>query len=150
ILIISFQRISYYTAESTKKSFKDAYDEHRKLLEGSGNRLLEEYKSGPKEDKNSAKLLKNIGTEIEVLARKEEYTEINRILSFGYLIKAKAVVQTERELIREKFNENAIKIWDDVSNGIKYEDVVFKFGDKLPSAKGYIYFQMLSRYHQLL
>lgn len=129
IFILSFQKITDYKVKSLTDLSSLKFDLYGELIENAGNRLLDDYEDGSRESKDSAKLLKDIGTEIRIAAKKEDYTEWKRLNSFGNLIRSKASAQRFGGLREESFRIRAMKIWDEVSGGINYVDVDFKFGD---------------------
>jgi ABC-type transport system involved in multi-copper enzyme maturation permease subunit len=138
IFILSFQKVVDYNEKSLTdiNSPEATFDLRGKLIENSGNRLLEDYKDGPEKSKNSAKFLTNVGTQIRIAAAEENYDEWKRLLSFGNLVRSKAAVQKFGGLREESFRIRSMKIWKEVSNGVDYGEVDFKHGDPL-ALRGY-------------
>lgn len=143
IFILSFQKIADYNVKSLTDSSVLSFDQYGDLMEMKGDNLIWPYEDGPwklmdesGKSRDSAKLLINIGTEMRVAAKEENYTEWKRLKSFGDLISSKAAAQRVGGLKEESFRIRAMKIWDEVSGGIDYADVDFKLGDMM-SQRGY-------------
>ena len=129
IFILSLQKVTDYNAKSLTDLSGPNFDLSGEVMERDGSRLLKDYKDGSEKSRNCAKLLKNMGTQMRIAAKEGNYVEWNRLASFGNLIRSKASIQKFGGLREESFRIRAMKIWDDVSYGIEYEDVDFEFGD---------------------
>ncbi|MBU5425830.1 ABC transporter permease subunit [Tissierella pigra] len=128
IFILSFQKILDYKTKSLTETSAINFDSLGRYMENAGSRLLDEYKDGPKESQNASNVLIDIGTQMRIAAKEEDYTEWERLASFGYLIRGKAAVQRFGGLREESFRIKSMKFWDEVNGGIEYEDIDFKFG----------------------
>ena len=138
IFILSFQKIVDYNEKTLSNTYsrEAVFDLKGKHMESGGNRLLNHYKDGPEKSKNSAKLLIDTGTQIRIAAAEENYDEWKRLVSFGRLIDSKAAVQRFGGLREESFRIRSMKIWNEVSNGVDYEEVDFELGNPF-ALRGY-------------
>lgn len=71
-------------------------------------------------------------TEENIIIANEENNikEVNRLMTFYHLLFAKQGAISDDPIMDTVFQKKVIKMWDDVSNGIHYEDINFR-GDRM-------------------
>ena len=130
MLVLSFQRIGHYRLEGAKYSSYVSFESYGESIENLGSILFQRYGEGSEKDRDSFKLFMDTGEQVKIAAKEEDYREWTRLSAFAALIYAKSAAYGEGEQEKESFKSEAIEIWNEVSNGIDYDDVDFKYGDK--------------------
>ena len=130
IFILSLQKIGQYNIESRKSDNSGLYN-RSEAIERRGRRGLNNYvlDYGDKADDNiinSYEVMENTGIQMKMAVKNEDYSEYNRLSTFGNLITAKSIISKEDRLWQMIFQKQAMEIWDNVSNGIPYDDVYFE------------------------
>lgn len=152
LFILSFQMIGDYRTETIRIPIEDSIERTGDTVAKNAGWVLMLYEEGPEISKESAQKWVDTGTQMKLAARRGDYVEWSRLNSFHYLIWGKAAAQNglNREEQLSIFEEQALKIWDDVSGGISYEEIDFVNGDPMSRSRWFNHFLATSHYYHTL
>lgn len=107
IFILCFQSISSYYVESIKYD-SNVLDAFGRTYERIGNRVTgyEEYLP---EVQRAYNLISDIGTEMRIVAKEEDYSRWSKLHSFASLLYAKSIAQREGGLKEISFRKRLLK-----------------------------------------
>ena len=118
----------------------DAFD-YTKLFDEETKKLYpEEYYARYLQTKTDEDLI--------IANEKENMKEINRLISFHHLLLAKEGAVRHDAIMNTVFKQKVINIWDEVSNGVPYEDI--NFGDVGIHREGVESNLLLAKYYHKL
>lgn len=144
ILLLSFIKISDYNNRSTLDDNSVLYN-RAKLIEDRGKSGLYEYKrifEGGIIDENiidSYKLMEQIGIEMQLALKEGDYKEYNKLATLGDILLAKQIAIDQNRLREMSLKKQVLTIWNELSDGIHYDDVYFNYGSGFISVNFYTF-----------
>ena len=129
ILLLSFLMIVDYNNKSTSDDNSRLYIK-AKVIENRGKTELGFYISvneGRLDDNiiNSYKFMEQIGIDMQVALKDNNYKEYNRLSSLGKILTAKQIAINENKLREMSLKKQVLTIWNELSEGVHYDDIYF-------------------------
>ncbi len=130
ILLLSFLKISDYNNKSILDDNSRLYTK-AKEIEDRGNSYLNYY-IRDNEDRiddnmvDSYKFMEKIGIDMQIAIKNNDYKEYNRLSTLGKILTSKDIAINENILREMSLKKQVINIWNELSDGVHYDDIYFE------------------------